>query len=82
MAKQLSKSVRDNLERCGWKPVNPEAPLYSYTKTDYLLDVVPTLNRNHIVSVIKMSVANATKVVLVDSDRLRQIIEQPSGLFY
>lgn len=82
MAKPLSKSVRDNLAMFGWKPVNPDAPLYSYVKNDYAMDVVPSLNRNHTVSVTKMSVAGATKVVLADLDQLRQIIEQPSGLFY
>lgn len=82
MAKPLSKSIRDNLATCGWNPVNPEAPLYSYVRNDYAMDIVPSLNRNHTVSVTKMSVAGATKVVLADLDQLRQIIEQPSGLFY
>jgi len=77
MAKQLPAFVRDALARSDWKPKNVGAPLYTWIKDDFEIDIIPGLNREFSVQISKMSSNSAINSLRLNSDGLEKLLKNP-----
>ena len=75
--KPMPKGILDLLTAHGWKPKNPENPLYTYVKENWEMDIIPGMNKEFSVQIAKMSKARVINSMRLNSDDLRELIQNP-----
>ena len=78
MAKRLPKWLLDQLDNADWKPKNVSAPLYTYLKENFEIDILPGMNNRYKVSITKWGKVPVTNVMLLDSETLTELLRNPT----
>jgi len=78
MAKPLPKRIIDELRASGWKAKVEGKILYTFTKDEYEVDIVPSLNHRYRVVITKTAKMSVTNSMLIDSEQTVHLLRYPT----